>query len=1129
MHGDFSRWFGKIPKNQVGILAQEGRILLDADVNAHALLGARWQDLAARAAFGARIAAIPADRPDAWKVSGASINQGVVTLQVMPGPAWADGLLVELEGDQNKGVALTATLLGPPFQTPPKDLGADGTRDAVLLEVWRRSLNGYQSPGDLIEPALGGPDTAERIETAFGLRLYRMAEGDSCRSLDLNDKLASRGHLTVTLAPTTMTAGDCPVVQGGGYTGLEHDLYRIEIADVDSGVPSFKWSQWNGGLVGRGVYDGSAKKLMLHAGDQAVLRSGLTTFYLEALVFDPSAGHWRVQYGLPASLDTSGDIDLSQAAVFGAPPDSQMITNPSDPTDTSWFVRIWNGLRPVSDFPSGLAKELRDGIRLELSGQTFVPGDYWTFPVRAQLDNPQTLLSDAAPFGVHHHRVPLAELHWAGQGGATIEDCRIPLHPITATDGCCTHSVGDGVLSHGDFTSIQAAIEALPGDGGRVCVLPGTYTENVQVLARTNIEIIGCGPRSRVIAKNPADDAAQAEPAIYVLDTSGIKIEKLHVEAGRGGIAILLEADAAAGSIGIDAGQPSVPLLENMRIADCEVVAGGGSGIEIRGGQGVEIEHNHVSCANKPSDWALITVATGDVRIQRNVVAVDYDGNEFTALGGIWLRGRSVNVEVIDNEIVGGAGHGIMLGHVEQSAIISETEINVLKIKAGMNFGFVLGGLVTGTHCVGCGPGPITFPPPAPQTPPWVAGYPLAQIRIRDNDIHGMGISGIGVIGFFPKEGHGVIAVDQLSIIGNRIVNNLRRGTAEIENGAGKSFGYGAISLAESTDLRILDNEIYDNGRDAFGQVCGIYVASGSGVEVSRNRIYNNGSADARESMTAPHGGVWLGGLLPPQELETGSQGITAATVHDNEIDSPNGPGLVMDGLGFYSIVANTILTRSSLGVANKATALNVSIVNNSAAPDIHVASYAGLRDRSLELLEAAAKLTVAGKVVAAKNLADTDLAGGKLTIKLPVQPNATYTTPPGSVLFMNNTVLTYAPDSGTLSAVVIQSLCDVNVSGNHFWTDEPSGWFLHPTPVIVAGMAVHAQNNRLVDGSYFGSLQTIGYTNITTNNTADHCIYVKGTVTPVATPNIERSNGLCKWFGPALVNLGITLGEAKS
>ena len=64
--------------------------------------------------------------------------------------------------------------------------------------------------------------------------------------------------------------------------------------------------------------------------------------------------------------------------------------------------------------------------------------------------------------------------------------------------GCCTCRVGDGVNSFGDFTSIQAAIDSLPAEGGEVCILPGLYYEHVRILNRRDIVIHGCGWQTRV-------------------------------------------------------------------------------------------------------------------------------------------------------------------------------------------------------------------------------------------------------------------------------------------------------------------------------------------------------------------------------------------------------------------------------------------------------------------------------------------------------------------------------------------------------------------------------------------------------------------------------------------------------
>ena len=134
----------------------------------------------------------------------------------------------------------------------------DGTRDAVILEVSEEAVHGFQYPERLIEPALGGPDTAERAYVNLRFRLLRLAAGEDCGSIlgRLQDGPAGKGRLSVSLAPPPVLEEECPVVGGGGYLGFEHHLYRIEVADGDPLAPArFKWSPWNGGLVGRGVFD----------------------------------------------------------------------------------------------------------------------------------------------------------------------------------------------------------------------------------------------------------------------------------------------------------------------------------------------------------------------------------------------------------------------------------------------------------------------------------------------------------------------------------------------------------------------------------------------------------------------------------------------------------------------------------------------------------------------------------------------------------------------------------------------------------------------------------------------------------------------------------------------------------
>ena len=278
MKGDFSKWnFGDRNDNFNLVLHQQGRVLLDSDWNAQTQLVNDWQTTAGQDIIGAGVAAVPAENPDAFQVKQAKVTtvdgKDRVELTLFPGRIWTDGFLVYLDSDKDSegkpivlyGKAIAkriANYLLPQIQNPPGTVGsiASGIRDAVILEVWQEAFNSFQKPEMLIEPALGGPDTTERVQTAMAWKLYRLAEDENCDNIrgKLRDKWEQKGKLTVSLQDPTVTKKDCPVVSAGGYTGFEHYLYRIEIANTTGAIPKFKWSQFNGGLVGRGTFQAAS-------------------------------------------------------------------------------------------------------------------------------------------------------------------------------------------------------------------------------------------------------------------------------------------------------------------------------------------------------------------------------------------------------------------------------------------------------------------------------------------------------------------------------------------------------------------------------------------------------------------------------------------------------------------------------------------------------------------------------------------------------------------------------------------------------------------------------------------------------------------------------------------------------
>ncbi|MDT4798994.1 hypothetical protein FQZ97_316400 [compost metagenome] len=690
-------------RNLSGVLHQQGRVTLDADLTEGELLELAWNGQAGRDIIGAGVCAVPASEPEGFRVEAAAVVDGGVQLRLRPGRAWADGILTRLAGvtpDPLAPVTRLATYFGPPLATPEPTTAQidDGIRDAVILEVSEEALHGFQYPQRLIEPALGGPDTSERAFVNFRLRLLRLAAGEDCSTIlaRLRDDPSSKGRLSATLAPVLNLVGDCPVVGGGGYTGFEHCLYRIEIADAPSGAPvRFKWSQWNGGLVGRGRFDASSDpdRVIIDAGRAAIVNSGLTEFYLEALQYDELVGAWSVVYGSIARLNTDHDLELQAPASFGSLPG----------TLDSVFFRLWNGIGEIQDFPEiANPHELRDGIRLAFDpAGHYRPGDYWTFSVRAgEIGNPQVLLDRAPPVGIVYHRVPLAEINWTGRRNTeisgSIEDCRKRFRPLTNQKVCCTFLVGNGLSSFGDFNSLEEAAAHLPAAGGELCLLPGVHRTNLRLEGRRNVKIHGCRWRTLVLPRTET----RSQPLLHFVDCAGIEVCDLDLVTFDS-IAVRIDGSREDGCRDLD-------IHDNRMIARSNA-------IRATQAMGLKIAGNRLHLLDTVDGRATLSLAADDVLVERNTLVllpfIDQTPDEpdepdddptrdpadpcarpqilylhpllvqqyafaawavliaqllpqqpYRAIGGIHVRAGSERVRLLENTVVGGAGNGITLG-----------------------------------------------------------------------------------------------------------------------------------------------------------------------------------------------------------------------------------------------------------------------------------------------------------------------------------------------------------------------------------------------------------------------------------------------------------------------------------
>ncbi|RZI84285.1 MAG: hypothetical protein EOP38_09565 [Rubrivivax sp.] len=1201
MKGDFSFLAFDTAPHYAGVLHQQGRVLLDRDWNEAAAIAATWQSAAARDAFGNGVLAVPIASITAFKVLSASTDGSGVKLELDAGRAWADGLSIT----QDAKASFTASYFAPPYQTPQATAAtiADGVRDLVVLDVWEDTVSGFQDPLNLIEPALGGPDTTERTQVFANLKLLRLGPNDDCSAAaGLADDFGAKGKLTVSPAPVLTITGDCPLEAGGGYTGLEHYLYRIEVADPDgAGQARFKWSQWNGGLVGRGLYAAGAPgtgTLTITANDQMINHCGVTDFYLEALAFDASLGSWRITMTAEATLSQDGILSLSN--VQGPWPAVM---------PASGFFRLWNGIERIADFPVGGPNpvELKDGIRLEFDAATasnanYQPGDHWTFPVRASgaAFEPPVWPANAPPQGVHHHRVALAILNWNAapsttitQAAGQISDCRHPFRPLTNQKVCCTYNVGDGRTSHGDFDSIEEALQHLPASGGEICLLPGLHQTNAVIEGRRNVKIKGCDTKTKVIPRRQG----AALPIFTVRDSVNITLEHMDMVT-LGGTAIVIGATQAGGVADIE--------VTHNRILACT------NAIRARNARGVNIHHNRIRMLDKRGSDVAIYLAGDDSLIERNDIRLvpalrmppidvptepdPLDPNDpcakldivyfnprvfisyvnlvwetllphikvltqpYRALGGIQLGGGCERVRVLENTVVGGAGNGVTLGDALQQPEPEPEHVFVLPRESGVN-GLVLGPdgkpragvqitltdtatnatrvLVSeadGTFLFGSNPATFRVTEGEPnlsidkldlqpstgdqrfqltitlkedEAPTSDDTGFLYDISIERNVLNAMGLSGIGVtaatLSATGLRSAKALAVARnqlgtpvvgLIIQGNQIKDCLLNTFDNALRAAAATQGLGGISLGLCEALSIVGNQIEDNGVTGANPVCGIFVAYGEDVEITRNRIVNNGAltpnVNADALIAGRRGGIVLKvvsnfNLLDAEAISQGHafNQRPAARIHENLVDQPVGLALFAIAFGPVQCTDNAFSSEMSDPSAQERLAGTVYLF------DLGGLSTAGAgvqlqRDSTANTAPAPAMDEATGAAAPPRGGLATHAAPTALQPQRDAAVAALF--PPGPVMFNDNQSRTGLSNTST-ACQVIATLDDLAYQDNQSASLRNGNLF---TNGLLMGNTVRATNNRLSERGpeTLLSLFTLGVRLVNTSfNQGDHCI----------------------------------------
>lgn len=420
---------------------------------------------------------------------------------------------------------ITTYLTQADFPNPDFATAAAGANAAALalpkglyvayLDVWQRLVSAFDDPA-IRESALGGPDTAVRAKTICQLKLLAVTppatDAPACGTAFPEwDALTGGGSgaLSARAAPSLGQTGPCLIPPGGGYRGLENQLYRVEIHTAGTdGHATFKWSRDNGSVVTPiQSFSGSTLTVDSTGPDDAL---GLANGQWVEILGDADELHGR-----PGQLIQIATVQPATSTVtFAASP---------TPIDASLKpkMRRWDGTATVVPAGGGGWLDLELGVQVQFTAGQYATGDYWLIPARsgATASVEWNHAAPQPPSGVVHHFARIGLLRWAGtSAGSLITDCRPTFAPLTDVPAAL-HITGiswqnDDVLQLSQFvTGLSISMDGAPIGQYTVNLDPGTGTP-----VPTNVALMTASDNSMIVTveiPTPVpNQPANAQPAL---------------------------------------------------------------------------------------------------------------------------------------------------------------------------------------------------------------------------------------------------------------------------------------------------------------------------------------------------------------------------------------------------------------------------------------------------------------------------------------------------------------------------------------------------------------------------------------------------------------------------------------
>lgn len=441
-------------KRYSGIYQQQGRMLTDAD----------WNEL---------VDLLKGHMAEALMdvIGDGAPRTGAVTItddrRIKPGDLYVDGVRAEVPGHTPFEANNQPDF--PGFQVLP----AAGPY-VVYADVWQRSVTCLED-SELRDAGLHGADTCTRTQTMLQVKWCS-------ETTDPEADIPQKGNALLYLdLHTSMESNDpcdpCAGLVAAGEGRVGNYLFRVEVHEVNGSADNpdkivLKWSGENGSeqfegktenkmppgfISGKHVYEffnlTSEKQLGVH------LAAGFT----------PARGILAESYEIP-----EGD---SEPKEFVRRWDGYCVIERSAST---WSlkngrdkgVELSTTVAPTAPGYVSLGPGLRANLEalllsLDLTGRTFVAGDYWLAPVREEMHGPgSVILGGIEPQGSVHHYLRLARVDSGGAVQRFLNDADRRRHSFPPLTDIRAHDVGyetdcDSGLFDASQDNVKKALDRL--------------------------------------------------------------------------------------------------------------------------------------------------------------------------------------------------------------------------------------------------------------------------------------------------------------------------------------------------------------------------------------------------------------------------------------------------------------------------------------------------------------------------------------------------------------------------------------------------------------------------------------------------------------------------------------------